>query len=509
VYNRVMLSAIKKLKASVVGILILASGIRLLGITSRPIWYDEAFSILFSEKGPLAMVYGTLTPTGTGAADVHPLGYYTLLWLWMKVFGESLIAARLLSIIAGIAAVAIVYRLASEMFDQQTGILASLLIAISPFHVHYSQEIRMYSFLALWLMLATFAYWKATQTGKVRWWVLFAISAAVAQYTHNLAAFYLIPLAVTPIIHKDWKTLKAISIAGGFALLLYLPWLVNLPAQFAKVNQAYWIERPSLARLLTLLLTFTTNLPLPDSWLGPGLFIALVVTAVALFQTYHSAKKKVEGWDSNLWVLYLTFVPPIFLFFFSQWKPIYLERALLPSGMMFSTWLAWALFRTATPRFIQYSSGCMILLASTIGIYYHVTYNGFPYGAYQELDESLREVFSPGDVIVHSSKLSLLPSVYYDRLLPETYIADAPGSGIDTLAPSTQQVLGLESQPDIQTATDDAKRVWFIIFERSNQEYVQAGYPYHPQLAWLLEHYSLKETREWGQLQVYLFSRGQ
>ena len=58
-------------------ILLLAFLIRLIGITSRPIWYDEAFAILFSAKGPAAMVYGTLAPTGTGAADIHPLGYYT------------------------------------------------------------------------------------------------------------------------------------------------------------------------------------------------------------------------------------------------------------------------------------------------------------------------------------------------------------------------------------------------------------------------------------------------
>ncbi|PIZ25089.1 MAG: hypothetical protein COY47_07900, partial [Chloroflexi bacterium CG_4_10_14_0_8_um_filter_57_5] len=36
--------------------------------------------------------------------------------------------------------------------------LASVFVALAPFQVHYSQEIRMYSFLALWLMLATYAY---------------------------------------------------------------------------------------------------------------------------------------------------------------------------------------------------------------------------------------------------------------------------------------------------------------------------------------------------------------
>src|SRR5215216_4826527 len=86
-------------------ILILALCTRLLGIASRPVWYDEAFAVLFSEKGLSAMLYGTLAPTGAGSADIHPLGYYTLLWLWMKVFGESLVAVRLLSVISGLFSV--------------------------------------------------------------------------------------------------------------------------------------------------------------------------------------------------------------------------------------------------------------------------------------------------------------------------------------------------------------------------------------------------------------------
>src|SRR5215510_13719670 len=134
--------------------LVLALLVRLLGISSRPIWYDEAFAILFSEKGLSAMLYGTLAPTGAGSADIHPLGYYTLLWLWMKIFGESLVATRLLSIIAGLISVCLVYRIALEVSsDNRTRLLSMLFAALAPFQIHYSQEIRMYSFLGMWLLL--------------------------------------------------------------------------------------------------------------------------------------------------------------------------------------------------------------------------------------------------------------------------------------------------------------------------------------------------------------------
>jgi len=37
----------------------------------------RSLSILFSEKGLSAMLYGTLAPTGNGSADIRPLRYYT------------------------------------------------------------------------------------------------------------------------------------------------------------------------------------------------------------------------------------------------------------------------------------------------------------------------------------------------------------------------------------------------------------------------------------------------
>src|SRR5260221_13279110 len=45
-------------------ILLVALLLRLIALGSRTLWYDEAFAVLFSEKGLDAMLYGTLTPAG-------------------------------------------------------------------------------------------------------------------------------------------------------------------------------------------------------------------------------------------------------------------------------------------------------------------------------------------------------------------------------------------------------------------------------------------------------------
>ena len=101
-----MFNYLKSPKTKIVLILIFAFIIRLAGIASRPIWYDEAFSILLSEQGPSAILSGTLsTDADSSAAEEHPPAYYFTLWVWMQVFGKSIIAARMLSILVSLGSI--------------------------------------------------------------------------------------------------------------------------------------------------------------------------------------------------------------------------------------------------------------------------------------------------------------------------------------------------------------------------------------------------------------------
>ena len=496
----------KNTKLQVFLILLSALFVRLIGIASRPIWYDEAFAVLFSEKGLGQMLYGTLAPTGTGSADIHPLGYYTLLWSWMKVFGESLVAVRLLSILAGVVSVGLVYLIAIELFDSKTAKTSALLVALAPFQIHYSQEIRMYAFLALWLLLATYAYLRGSASGNWRWWTLFGIAVALAQYTHNLAAFFLIPLVITPILKRDWKTVRSVFLSGCLAILIYLPWLIQLPAQLAKIDQAYWVTKPGIDRLFTLLLVFTTNTPLPNGWVMPALILAILTVVIALMQTIRTKKGNTLK-ANGLWALYLSFAPPILLFIFSQWKPVYIERALLPSGVFFCIWLAWTIHHTGLPKAGRGFMLAMIAITFTMGIYQHVTYRGFPYGPFDEINAHLKQQMQPGDLILHSNKLSMLPAMYFDRDLPQTFIADPPGSGTDTFAPATQEVLHIEAEPDIKSAVSRAGRVWYIIYQQSIDEFIQAGKATHPDIEFLDSEFRLQTHETWDDVQILLFVR--
>jgi len=480
-------------------ILLFALGMRLIGIQSRAIWYDEAFSILISEQGPAAILNGTLAPDAdSSAAEEHPPAYYFALWGWIQLFGNSLIAVRSLSIALSLGIVFLLYLIANHLFDERTALAAAFLAAILPFQIHYGVEIRMYVLLTLWLSLATLAFLK-------RQWILFSIAAALAQYTHNLAAFYLIPLALTPIFQRDWKTLRALTLAGFAALVIYSPWLIQLPAQISKVTSSFWIEKPGVEKLFTLFLMYLPHLPLPNSMLLAGLLLATLIIALAVFQTYRAQKEKSPQAKSGLWLAYLSFTPPLLLWLASQISPMYVERALLPSHVIFCIWLAWVFTQTKLPRPIQSFALGLILASAGMGIYQHVTYRGFPYVS-STLNQSIQNRVEQGDVVIHSSKLSYLPSFYFDRTLPQNFILDPANSSVDTLSPATQSILNLQSSENIESGTESASRVWFIIYQQSVDEYTQAE-KIHPHLEYLNEHFTFESVEDWGDLRLYLYFR--
>jgi len=488
-------------------ILISALILRLIAISTRPLWYDEAFSTLFASSGPVAMLQGTLGNFEGQAAEEHPLLYYTMLWGWMSAFGDTPLAVRSFSVIFGMGIVCLLYFLGKSLIDKCFGLLIASLAAIAPFQVHYSQEVRMYALMAFLLMGATYSLWRGMRRGGLGWWLLFGLCSVLAQYTHNLATFYLVPLALTPLWIKDWRALRAALYSGLGALLLYLPWLLRLPAQFAKIQDNFWIQRPSPARIVTVILSFVTNLPLPANWIPFSLFITLFVVALALWQTFKEWRRREAGYQKGLWLFYLAFGPPILLFVFSQWQPVFIERALLPSGVIFLAWIGWTFSQTGVPKWMQLLTYGVLVAGMVLGVYNHAEYAGFPYAHYAELDAFLAERSSDDDVILHSNKLSMLPMVYYDQDLPQRYLADPEGSGADTLAPATQTVLGLVAESDISTAVGNAGEVRFVIFQRAIEEYQSLGHGTHPHLQWLNNHYNIKEISKWGDLRLYEFSK--
>jgi mannosyltransferase len=484
-------------------ILLTAFGLRLYRLADKEVWYDEAFAVLYAEKELGAIVHGTVTSVEGAAADIHPLMYYFFLHGWMCI-DQSPLVVRFPSVVFGLVALCMVFAISRELFNPRIGLAATALGAASPFHIWYSQEARMYSLLCLTSLLVIYFFVRAWKKGTRLQWIGLSFFTALSLYAHNLAFLILLTLYLFVVVRQRWSFLGRLLLAHVGSLLLFLPWLLLVPGQLAKVRQAYWIPKPGPVELVRTLIVFTFNLPLPD-WLLPiSLFFSLLLLAMVLYRSLSTAPVARSEATWPVWLcLSLSFVPMVAMFVISLLKPVYIERAVLSSALIYCIAVAQAMLRGRVPRIALLSlMPIPLLLVGSLWFQYH--YSGFPRSPFRQANAYLKEHVEAGDVIVHDSKLSFFPSHYYDRTLSQEYVGDAPGSSTDTLALPTQEVLGLLAQPDMDHAAGDAEHVWFVVFQRALDEATELGVE-NESKTWLDSRYRLTSVETFNDLLVYRY----
>ncbi len=495
-------------------ILLLALALRLVSLGDHSLWYDEAFSVLFAQNDLATMLSGTVN------AVEHPLLYYLTLSGWMQMLGSSTFAVRLLSVVTGVLTVGAVYWVARDLFDPRTGLAAAFITTIAPFHVQYSQEARMYSLLALLLLLATYCFLRGYPqlrteddpgAGAWGWWVGFGVLAGLAMHTQQLAAFYLMALGLIPLIRREWEMFARVVGSAGIAVVVFLPWLVNLPAQVQQLNASYWIEQPSVASLLLAVRVFFGGglevAPTPSLLLFAGSLILLLLLVFQIAMEVRRPRFRQER-APVLTVLWLFAAPIALMWLFSQIVPIFLNRALIASALMGYVLLAWLFVRSAMPRPLKAMlSGIGIVLVG-IGLFAQYQLNTFPYVPTRQAMATINAQAEPGDVIIHMNKLTVLPAVVYAPQLEQRFIADPQGSPQDTLDPSTQAVLGVAERGCLAAAAAGAERIWFVTLQRSEDEIAEASSPLMQEtFAWLGQYYKAGEPLRFNDLNVYPYAQ--
>ena len=106
-------------------------------------------------------------------------------------------------------------------------------------------------------------------------------------------------------------------------------------------------------------------------------------------------------------------------------------------------------------------------------------------------------------VILHDNKLSFFPAYVYHPEIRQVFLADAPGSTNDTYALQTQQAIDLFPEPSVDEAVDGYQEVYFVVFERTLEDYRSLGVETHPVLDWLEAHYDLADLRNYEDLLIY------
>lgn len=315
------------------GLTLLALALRLVGVGSRPLWLDEAYTAFFSSRGWHEL--WTIVPT----YETHPPFYYSLVKVWRELFGGSAAALRSLSVLFNLATIPVVIAASLELERQRptnramlrAGI-AAFLIAASPMLVVLGGEARPYPLLIFAYSVAALGLLRLLRefgdegAGKLTSWFLLAGGTELGLWAHGLGLLYALCLgaALLPSWTKGLTRQRLVRGVGAAAaiLLLYLPCFLIIARRAGDWGTGWLSWRPDM--LLQLIGLYTV----PVEVLNVASAIAALVIVLLAKRAIQYALAAV-GWNADRALLLLWLGPPILAALVSQFSmPIFLPRTL-------------------------------------------------------------------------------------------------------------------------------------------------------------------------------------
>ena len=202
------------------------AGVVLRFVSTGPLWLDEAQSVAIARR-PLPELFTTLRHDGS------PPLYYLLLHAWMAAFGTGTLAVRLLSGVLSALTLPPLYLLGRRLVGHAYAVVAVLLLASSPFAIHYASETRMYSLVMLLVVVCGLAL-VATLRGPSLWSVIGLSAGTGALLLTHYWAFFLAGATAAGLVRgavrgRTGQRAALIGLAGG--LVPVAPWFTSLVFQ--------------------------------------------------------------------------------------------------------------------------------------------------------------------------------------------------------------------------------------------------------------------------------------
>ena len=265
-----------------------------------PLLNDDAFT---GDEPKTLFVAGVLSSgphTLSGVVDAlavrspeQALGWPILVFIWGRIAGWSEPAIRILPILAGMLALALVARAGRDLMSAAAGVIAALLLAGSAFFLTYMFHARAFTTVALCTTLCVWCYWRialrpespgrAAQAGLL-------LGATGLLYMHYVGSLLLPALGLFHLLfvaknRRWWRPV----ILLGLAALAATPQLPVFLVGFGKTVTDEGLHDRALgtAELLTRVIRFMSNEILqPPLVLGAaaGLVLMLVLALTTLLR---------------------------------------------------------------------------------------------------------------------------------------------------------------------------------------------------------------------------------
>mgnify|MGYP001793029909 CR=1 FL=1 len=333
----------RSLTVAILIALVLGIGLRCWDLDHKLFWVDEVyttFNVAGYTNGEVAMLFHPpRLSTAQGLVDQitgsdRPFGamlkslitedtthvplYYAITFVWVKLFGASVTALRAVAVACSVAALPLFYDLSQRLVPSRTKAgLAMALMAVSPFHLVYSQEARPYSLWMLITVLSSWALIRAVQQSgapKSSWlhWGSYGVTASLGLYTFLYMPLVLLAhgLYVLMICRGRWcpKVHRYLWASLG-AGVSFLPWLIAIaPYRDNLTGNTRWQVQAASQRPLALLhhlgltlargfIDFDVNYDFGlNRWWPYGIVILVIAALVAYGAIATIRHKPLEAW---------------------------------------------------------------------------------------------------------------------------------------------------------------------------------------------------------------------
>lgn len=320
---------------------LLAFALAAIGLSSRSLWGDEAFSV-WASKQPAALLMAGL--------DAQPPLYHLVLKWGRALWGESVFAIRFASLCCGVLCVPLAWRAAAWLLNRRAALLCTLMISVSPMLLYYAQEARMYALAALFSSAAIAVTARGLRGNvSILAWLGYALATLAALFSH----FYTLPVLLvnTAALLFGGRgargRLSQWMLAHGAIALTFGAWFFGLQwrvlTRSAAARNTLW---PPLSEVLENIQRGASGLFFGLRYVEWQAWPALVLCAMALLGAVPLWR---AGRRATAWVA-LGWCGATFVFVFAtasrsgivpDFSPRYLLFVLLPLALLASGWALW------------------------------------------------------------------------------------------------------------------------------------------------------------------------
>jgi 4-amino-4-deoxy-L-arabinose transferase-like glycosyltransferase len=207
--------------ALVVALTLMGAALRV-AIVQQDLFADELSSYWIVSANDLAGVVSTVNSD----AEITPPLSFVSGWLATRVeLSPEFLRAP--SLVGGILTIPGVYLLGLRTVGRAAGLVGAALVALAPFMLYYSAEARGYALMMAFVTLSTLAMLAAVDSGRARWWALYAVASCAAVYTHYTCVFVL-GAQLAWVLWARPETRRPALLANLGAAAGFAPWVPGL-----------------------------------------------------------------------------------------------------------------------------------------------------------------------------------------------------------------------------------------------------------------------------------------